>query len=424
MRKAPLLVAAFAGSAGIVLVDRGWFAGWLAMAAILSVVAGWAMWRREPVAGILCLAGLCWIGMGMRHQARIADIRSFPLAAELRNGDPVAVSGEGWIAGVVESGERSVKTVLMIEALEIGGRRVPCEHRVPCWIQKPLHGIGYGQLVGFTGKLLPLEGAAVPGGFDAAAFYFRKNGALAKLEIRDGDRAELLPGERGSALVRWARTLRGRFERVVLLGVPPDGEPYARLVAAMALGAREQSPEDLEEWFRISGTIHLFAVSGLHVGIVVGILAGLASLAGLSKAKSVMLIVPLVLFYAVLTGLSPSAVRAAVMAAVFLLGYGLREKPRLLNSLGFAALAILGHDPQQLFLPGFQLSFMVMLAIALMVQGLSVRIARPLTSDPFLPKRLVRRLRRVLDRCSVHFAATLAMSLAAWIGSAGALVAF
>ena len=125
----------------------------------------------------------------------------------------------------------------------------------------------------------------------------------------------------------------------------------------MALGARESSPEELEELFRISGTLHLFAVSGMNVAIIAGLFLGFALLFRIPRHYAVIIVIPFVLFYALLTGLSPSAVRAAVMLSTFLAAYAAREKPRLLNSLGLAALIVLLYDSQQLFLPGFQLSF-------------------------------------------------------------------
>jgi competence protein ComEC len=177
----------------------------------------------------------------------------------------------------------------------------------------------------------------------------------------------------------------------------------------------------LEELFRISGTMHLFAVSGLHVGIVAGILTGVAALLRIPRHFAVILVVPAVLFYAVLTGLSPSAVRAALMLSALLSAYAFREKPRLLNSLGFACLIILLFETRQIFLPGFQLSFSVLLFLALFGTTMRNAIARPFRIDPFLPKSLISPLRHSLDRVSGAFAAALAISLVAWLGSVGIL---
>jgi competence protein ComEC len=420
-RRSPLLVAAFSGAGGIACADSGaYLAGVLALGALLFLAA--LLWRwRAGLAVVLFVSALSLALLGWRQQARLAGIEAFPLASALAAGQSPEVEGEAWVADGVERGGRSANTVLRLRSLVVGGREVPCDHRVPCWLQRPPEGLAYGVAVRFTGRLVPLEGPKVPGGFDARLFHFRQSGSLAKLEVRGGDRFEVLPGRPRPGFLRFCRDLRAGFEESLRLGVPADYEAYARLVAAMTLGAREQSPEELEELFRDSGTLHLFAVSGLHVGILASFLVGLASLCGVPRSWAAPAIIPILALYAILTGLSPSAVRAAAMASAFLAGFALREKPRLLNSLGLAALLLLAFDPQQLFLPGFQLSFVVLLSIALLAPGLKTAIARPLVADPFLPRRLVRPARRLADKLATGFAALLAVSLASWAGSAGLL---
>ncbi len=421
IRKAPLLFVAFAGIGGIALADaRCWGAFFCGLCLIAG--AGLASWRKSRAFAHLLIGGaLAWALLAVRHQCRLAEIRSFPLASALAAGQTIEVAGEGWVADTVDREERSLRTILRIETIQVKGRDLPCNHQLPCRMLGSRPDLGYGTRVRFTGRLLPLKGPAVPGGFDAAAFYFRQAGSLGSLEVRDGDRLEILPGREGRGLVRYAFAMRNRLEEALLLGVPAASEPYARLIGAMALGARENSPEALEEAFRVSGTMHLFAVSGLNVAIVAGMMVWLAAWAGIPKSRAIPAIIPAVLFYAVLTGLSASAVRAALMASVLLAGYSLRERPRLLNSLGFAALILLVWDTQPLFLPGFQLSFAVVMFIAILAPLVSEGLSRPWLADPFLPRRLIGPVRRHLDRCTGGVAALLAVSLASWLGSLGLL---
>lgn len=420
-RRAPLLLCAFAGILGIALVDAA-RPGLLLLAAI-ALGGGAALCRRlsREAALLLAAAAAALLLLGWRHHLRLGEIRAFPLASALLSGQEIEIEGEAWIADSVEWGDRSLQTAMHLEKIVVGGRSLEVDHRVPCWIQKLPEELGYGRRVKFSGLLLPLEGPRVPGGFDAADFYFRHSGSLGRLEIRSGDSFSLLPGRRGHAVVAMALEARETLEAALLLGVPPSKEPYGRLVAAMVLGARENSPEELEEAFRLSGTMHLFAVSGLNVAIVALILTVTAAWLGIPKARAVPWIIPAILFYAAITGLSASAVRAALMASIHLAGYALREKPRLSNSLGLAALLLLAVDTQPLFLPGFQLSFSVVLFIFLLAPPLSERIARPFLADPFLPQSLIRPARRCADHLSGWIAALAAVSLASWLGSFGLL---
>lgn len=421
LRKGPLLLAAFAGAAGLRLADQARFD------LLLGGVAFWlvsalACRRRSPgLARVLLLAGFAMGGLAWRQHQVLLHIRAFPLAEMLSRGQRLFLSGEGWIADRVERGSHGLRSFVEIETLRFGDHEIRWSHRVPCWIQPATRDLAYGTRIRFTGRLLPLEGPSGPGGFDARRFYFRQSGSLARLEIHAGDRLEILPGRAGFPLVGQAQALRTRLEGALLHGVPDELEPYAQLVTAMVLGARENAPEALEDAFRRSGTLHLFAVSGLHVAIVTALLVQLGAALGLSRATIAPLAIPLVLFYALLTGLSPSAVRAALMATVFLAGYLCRERPRLLNSLGFAALFLLALQPQQLFQAGFQLSFAVLLSIALLARPLSAALARPFLADPFLPASCLRPLRRLADRCAGQIAALAAVSIASWLGSLGLL---
>ncbi len=416
-----MLWALLAGIAAIVAVDAG-FPFAVVLVSVLFVAVGFAALPAEPsrrvlVAGVLVAMAL----LGWRHHHRLGEIHAFPFAAALAEGEGIAIRGEGWITDEVVAGARSVSTTLRIDKVTVAGHSVACDHRVPVWIQKRVPDLGYGSRVAFTGHLLPLEGASGPGGFDAAKFYYRQSGSLARLEIREGDRFTLLPERDGFALIGFARRLRDQLESDLHFGIPEIDEPYVHLIAAMTLGARENSPEELEELFRISGTLHLFSVSGLHVGIVAGLLFALVRFLRLPRHLAVLVVIPCVLFYAVLTGLSPSAVRAAVMLTAFLAAYALREKPSLLNSLGFAGLVILLCDSQQLFLPGFQLSFLIVFFIALLTSGLHAWLAKPFLADPFIPRSLLSARRVLLDKATGMLAASLAISLSSWLGSAGLL---
>ena len=436
LRRGPLVALAIAGMAGIVLADRGtpeastenavgFFFRVLLFAslAVALVAAGWILRRRSPPCAVLALGALLSLFVfAFLHHSRIESIRAFPFASAMEKGDAVEIEGRGWFCDRPVHGERSTSGILHLESVTVRGTRVACRHRAPVWLSGRTGPFRYGKRFEFTGILRPLESARSPGGFDPSAFYYRESGSLAELEIRPGDRLEPLPGEKGFRIVAAAQRLRDRLEAALLEGVAPGDLPYARLVAAMALGARENSPEDLEEYFRLSGTMHIFAVSGLHVGILAGLLLGALLLAGVPRRYAILILIPLLLFYAVLTGLRPSAIRAAVMLSIFLGAFVVRERPRPLNALAFAALLLLLFDTQQLFLPGFQLSFAVLLSITLFARPVQRWTSGPWLTDPFLPRSLRGRARRMKDRVVTGLTAALAVSLVSWLGSLGLLM--
>ncbi|MDF1658976.1 MAG: ComEC/Rec2 family competence protein [Verrucomicrobiales bacterium] len=422
VRRIPLGVLATTAMIGICLADQE---SWFAAAMILGLGAGFVAIRwtkRGPVLPLFISGLICFAAYAGIHHDRISSIKAFPLTGELAKGDSIEIQGSGWIADRVDESERSTSSKLQIDSIRLNETEVSCDHRVPVWIDKSGTNLQYGQRIEFTGLLQPLERASAPDGFDPAGFYFRESGSLARLEIREGDELRLVPGRAGSKLIAVAQQLRDYLEEGLFAGLSTEQVPYAKLIAAMSLGARENTPEDLEESFRRSGTMHLFAVSGLHVGVIAGLLFGTLLLCRLPRRTAVLIVIPLVLFYAVLTGLRPSAIRAALMLSVILASFAVKEKPNLLNSLALAALLILGFDTQQLFLPGFQLSFAVLLFIALFAAPLQNWISLPWLTDPFIPKTLRTPLRRVKDQMATGLATALAVSLVSWLGSLGLLV--
>jgi competence protein ComEC len=185
----------------------------------------------------------------------------------------------------------------------------------------------------------------------------------------------------------------------------------------MVLGLRHQTLEDIEEPFQQTGTLHLFAVAGLHVGIVATLLWNLASVLRLPRKWAATLIIPALFFYAAVTGLHTSSVRAAVMSAVLVGGFIAERRAFGLNSLAAAAVIVLAWDSNELFAVGFQLSFCVVGTI-LLLHDLAFRfLQRQFAPDPFLPRALFGARRRAFNHFLTWVARAGAVSFAAWIGS-------
>jgi ComEC/Rec2-related protein len=196
-----------------------------------------------------------------------------------------------------------------------------------------------------------------------------------------------------------------------------DSPDVIALINGMALGLRHETPNDIEEPFQQTGTLHLFAVAGLHVGIVAQLLWILASLLRLPRAAAAAVIIPCLFFYSAITGLHVSSLRAATMAT-FLLGGIFFDRPALaLNSLAGAALLILAFDTNQLFTSGFELSFAVVGAILVWQKSIFRLLLRPAETDSFIPRSLISRSRRFFECNYRLFAAGVSVSAAAWAGS-------
>lgn len=141
-----------------------------------------------------------------------------------------------------------------------------------------------------------------------------------------------------------------------------DGNEYA-VAYAMLIGNTDYIEEDVLNNFRALGVAHIFAVSGLHIGFVAGVINFLLKRLKISSFIKVAITAAFVFLYSGICGFSASSVRASVMSVVLLSVRSFGKKYDRLSSLGVAALIVLSYSPTELFRVGFQLSFTVVFGI-------------------------------------------------------------
>ena len=198
----------------------------------------------------------------------------------------------------------------------------------------------------------------------------------------------------------------------------PERDGALELLWAMSLGWRTALTGEVKEPFMRSGTMHLFAISGLHIGMVAAILIVLLRVLRVPRIRVGLVAIPLLWFYTAATGWQPSAVRATVMMSVILAGWSLKRPVDLLNSIGAAAFIILLWDPRQLFMASFQLSFTVVFGLALVLPPLVDRLRPWVSPDPMLPRALWPWWRRWAMTAAYWFINSTSVSLTAWLTSA------
>ncbi|MCL1920370.1 MAG: ComEC/Rec2 family competence protein [Kiritimatiellaeota bacterium] len=165
--------------------------------------------------------------------------------------------------------------------------------------------------------------------------------------------------------------------RRVALGVEDWGIVPA-LNAALLFGCRNEIPDDMRNVFAMSGTVHVFAVSGLHIGLVAVILIFFVQMSGLSRERWAFAMVPLIIAYTLVTGAFPSAVRACCMAVCIFLAPLLGRRPNAFSALLAAALMIHFWQPSRVFQAGSVLSFSVTAGLIVLVPQLSAFLRKHL----------------------------------------------
>ena len=205
-------------------------------------------------------------------------------------------------------------------------------------------------------------------------------------------------------------------KRTLAYGLPIEDEPL-RLLWAMTLGWRTALTGDIGDPFLRAGTMHLFAIDGLRIALIAGMLVALLRVLQVSRAWCGIVAIPAIWFYTAATGWESSAIRASVMMTIVLGGWALKRPGDLLNSLAAAALIILLAEPRQLFEASFQLSFSVMLVIGLLLPRMNQISDELLRHDPLIPNDLIPKWRRVFISTSRILSRYFSLSLAAWLGS-------
>lgn len=162
----------------------------------------------------------------------------------------------------------------------------------------------------------------------------------------------------GSWMVRIARARRVAAQRVTV-GIESWGV-VPQLNQAMMLGCRSEIPSELRRIFANSGTIHVFAISGLHIALVAGLLIVLVSGVGVPRPYWVFVVAPLLIFYTFTSGARPSAVRACIMAIIYFAAPLFGRKPSGVAALAATALIVYLFAPYLLYNMGCTLSFVVM----------------------------------------------------------------
>ena len=257
---------------------------------------------------------------------------------------------------------------------------------VRCTLIGKVGEIRCGDRIAFAAALLPVTPPLCPGELDYSAWEAAQ-GIYYHVTVpsQNWNRVETGSGYGWENLSFRARDWA--YDRLQL-GLEADPR-MADFLAGMLIGYRQQIPVDIEQDFRRTGTLHVFAVSGQNIAEMVVVALVLLQLCGLVRWRWAWTFAPVVLLYCLLTGSPSSAIRATIMALAILLAWRLGRPLNALGCWALAFLAMLIWNPSMLLDPGAQLSFGVVLGLILLGPPLSRLLGRPFQPDPFLPESLL-----------------------------------
>lgn len=371
--KLALLVAAWL--AGVFLglrVDAAPLPILLLLLAVLPVAFLLRLGRRPLWPAVL--AGLLLLGL---WRVEVTSGRSTPLAVK----DSEAVTISGRIIDDPEATAQRIKFVLAVDAVDRGAGMASVSGKALVYADPPPSLVSQrdGGFFRYGDRLL-LEGELqLPrpfGDFDYPT-YLASQGISGILWSRKAELLSQGSGPSSSVWRGWIFDLRRRLSKSIEDGLPI---PQSALAQALLLGLRGQLPPDVVEDFRATGTSHLLAISGLHVGVLL-VLTMAAADKLLGRRRQLYLLFPLaaIWFYALVSGLPVSVVRAAIMGTAYLAALGLGRPRSALPALAFSAAVMVGVSPRVLMQVSFQLSFAALAGIILALPY-QARISEAITS--------------------------------------------
>ncbi len=351
LKKYPGLFFLIPVVAGIVFTDFVRPAGWLfLLLCLISFVSAVVMFNREPPRFSIILFAFClFFFSGFNYGLKTYHFAANHVARFVSEKQTYQIYGE--VADWPELKFNRTELTIAIDSLS-NAANFPARGSILLKLSDTTTALQRGDKVEFWGTIYPLKSHYGPGGFDYAR-YLRHKGihGIVYLPTLLNVRVEK-PGGRG--VIAYVDLLRNEISESLSRNLSAVA---ASLSAGFLIGETREIPPVVYKWFRDSGTLHLLAVSGSNVALVILFLIIVLRPFALSRKRRAIVLMICVVLFALLSYGEPSVVRASVMAILVLLAHVLERRYNLNQIIASAALIILLAAPTQLFSVGFQLSF-------------------------------------------------------------------
>lgn len=311
---------------------------------------------------------------------------------------PSAAAYIGYLTEPVSEKTKSYKTVLKIQYLENNGHVQIATGYCIVYMAKDAFSasLKYGDRILFSEKPVEVLPPQNPSQFDYKK-WLGYNKIFDQVYIPAG-KTSLIDHHQGFRIAAYAFELRGKLMKI-FSDNHVSGQDYA-VLSALILGYDGDIDQEIISAYAASGALHVLSVSGLHVGIIyvaINFFLGFLNHSRRSRLFKSAMIISFLWFYALLTGLSPSVLRSAMMLTFIVVGKMTRQHTNLYNTLAASAFFLLAYNPFLLMQVGFQLSYIAVLGIILL---------QPTIQSCFDPSGWF--LRQVWSLVSVSIAAQLA----------------
>ncbi len=372
-------MAASAFILGIILGDYVDLPSFLLLAVlILSLVTSiYFYFKKSKILDYLLLFTLFLAGF-WRYELKTRDFPLNHISNFLDLDRPVQVTGEI----VADPDVREDKTYLTVNTYKIEweNKSIKADGKILVKIKQPSLAFNYGDLIQLKGYLNRPLSQRNPGAFDYRR-YLGIKGIYGLVTLTGPEKIQVIENQNSTLFISKIVIPAKKFIKKIF--AQTLDQPHQALLAGFVLGEKRQIPDEIYQMFSRTGTLHLLAVSGFNVGVIVLFLLGIVKLLRIPKWINLSILLLGILIFSFITNNQPSVVRASIMMALFLLAFYLEREPNFVNIIAFAALLILFYSPLTFFDVSFQLSFAATFGIGFMVPkienillGLNVSVNR------------------------------------------------
>jgi competence protein ComEC len=232
--------------------------------------------------------------------------------------------------------------------------------QLPVILTTPDPALAAGQTIRALGQIQRPQPAANPGEFDWAAFY-RDDRILATLTVHRSGTVQILANP-GPNPIEWTR---GKCRHLLAAGFTDEHSVDHAVLAALLLGDKDPDAKDVRDNMQAVGLGYQLNVSGLHVGILAALVAGICWIARLRPGWRLIVVALFTICYAAVSTPTHSGIRSTLITVALAVAVMNRRAARRAQMIALVGGLMLALHPLDLFGSGFQLSFAVVIAIAI-----------------------------------------------------------
>ena len=293
----------------------------------------------------------------------------------LRAFEPLDDSEQGcWLGVVIDpplERANSMKATVHIRANLTDDSSTVCNERIIAYFRKDSlsRRIRQGDLLLMNTVLNPVSNAGNPYEFDYRGYLARKH--IGRSAFAESGSWQKIDSYAQNALFNFSNRIRHSLLDVLKRSGLSGNE--LAVASALMLGYKADLDNELLRAYSMSGAMHVLAVSGLHVGIIYMVLKMIVMLVPFirrTKWLRTLILLSALWLYAIITGLSPSVMRAATMFSFIAAGEALNRRAYIYNSIAASAFILLLANPGNLLELGFQFSYMAVIAIVYLCPSL------------------------------------------------------